>query len=90
MTKDNFDAKIYALGFNIGSNDYKVEYWGEVSDLYVDVSLNLNLVEGNEIKINETRVFNLQNIDDFTRLLADDVAIFKQKYEELKKVLSKK
>ena len=90
MKKDNFDAMIYELGFNAGSNDYKVEYWGEVSDLYVDVSLNLNLIEGNEIKINETRVFNLQNIDDFTRLLADDVAIFKQKYEELKKVLSKK
>ena len=90
MIKDNFDTMIYELGFNVGSNSYKVEYWGEVSDLYVDVSLNLNLVEGNEIKINETRVFNLQNIDDFTRLLADDVAIFKQKYEELKKVLSKK
>lgn len=90
MKKDNFETMIYELGFSIGTNPFRVEYLGEVSDLIVDVSLNYNYIEGNEIVINDGRTTNLQNIDDFTRLLAGDVAIFKQKYEELKKVLSKK
>ena len=90
MKKDNFETMIYELGFSIGTNPFRVEYLGEVSDLIVDVSLNYNYIEGNEIVINDGRTTNLQNIDDFTRLLADDAAIFKQKYEELKKVLSKK
>ena len=90
MKKDNFETMIYELGFSIGTNPFRVEYLGEVSDLIVDVSLNYNYIEGNQVVLGDNNTLNLQNIDDFTRLLADDVAIFKQKYEELKKVLSKK
>jgi hypothetical protein len=90
MEKETFEDLMTRLDFSWeGSGDYRIELIGDCATLKVDLSLGYKFIEGNEIIIDNNYTLNLNDIDNFNKLLQEDIARFKKAYASLKEALEK-
>lgn len=90
MKKETFEDLMTRLDFSWeGSGEYKIELYGNVSTLQVDLAINYRFIEGNEIVLDNVYTLNLTDIDNFNKLLQEDIVNFKKAYASLKEALEK-